>query len=102
MRQYNKEYKKHLSVNGERTHTSVTDERVKEPVRKPVSYIYVTNCKKLNIREKPSLESKVISIKNESDRLIEGPRVNLEWTSVLLEDSRPGYVMSKFVEKRGE
>lgn len=59
---------------------------------------YVANCNKLNLREIPSKDGKVITILNAGTILSLGD-TNAEWCTVLDESGEiRGYVMSKYVE----
>lgn len=78
----------------------------------------VTGCKKLNVREKPSLDSKVLTILSSNDevfavdkeslsRIQENPNIrrndeDKDWIPVLLDEDTLGYVMAEYLALRTE
>ena len=59
----------------------------------------VTNCKKLNVRNKPDLDGKPITTVNAGDELdINLSRSTKNWYSVTTKAGNKGYCMKKYVK----
>lgn len=79
----------------------VVDETVKEPIEEtpaaPVTGV-VTNCLKLNIRENPNTDSKVVCEVTMLDELVIDEEASTdEWFKVYTEMGVEGFCMKKYV-----
>ena len=58
----------------------------------------VVNCKKLNIRKKPSINSEPVCVVEENAELLIGQIGTEEWYPVTTKDGIKGFCMSKYVK----
>lgn len=66
----------------------------------PINYGVVSNCEMLNIRNAPSINSKVATIVNKDTQLtLHEECKSGEWTKVTTPDGVEGYCMSKYISK---
>ena len=78
----------------------VEDTTPLEPEVEPIVEIvgFVSNCAKLNIRNKPSLDAKIVQVVNVKDHLaINLDKSTDEWFHVVTDIGTEGFCMKKFV-----
>ena len=63
----------------------------------------VVSCKKLNVRESPSMKANIICVINEGDRITVAPIYNVdipdEWAHIKLSNGVCGYVVADFLSE---
>ena len=86
--------KKKTNVQVEATEQIVSEVKVETKIKTGV----VTECEKLNVRAKASVESDVVTVITKGTKLtIESFEVGSTWLKVSTESGVKGFVMAKFV-----
>lgn len=62
----------------------------------------VVNCKRLNLRKKPSKESKIVTVLNEGEPVVILYKRSDEWYHINDPNGQYGFVMAQFVSEIGE
>ena len=83
----------------ESVETEVEEVETEEPEEEESIFVgTVTNCKKLNIRETPSLQGKVLCVLEEgSELMVDKTESTDEWYKVYLESGFSGFCMKAYV-----
>lgn len=80
-----------------------SDEKEPELNKEKIYIGIVFNCKRLNVREKDSKDSKVICVINQGDKVKISPLENVDvddnWAHVELSNGIKGYVMGEFIKE---
>ena len=83
----------------ESVETEVEEVETEEPEEEESIFVgTVTNCKKLNIRETPSLQGKVLCVLEEgSELMVDKTESTDEWYKVYLESGISGFCMKDYI-----
>ena len=79
-------------------YNQVEKEKEKVATKTPSLQGFVDNCSKLNVREKPSIDAKVLTILNKGDK-VQIQSENDGWYSVFYEGVS-GFCMKEYINKK--
>lgn len=79
------------------TAANVIDTNIDDANEPDIVFGFVDNCAKLNVRESPSIDSKVLLVLNRDDEVIvRGSACDDEWYSVYANE-QDGFCMKKYI-----